>query len=76
MKLGVEYLSASMVDDDVWQLQVPFHMYCSVREDLYRKPRLGVWERIMQHYPLATCSMTCFVGDAAGRKTDWSSSDR
>lgn len=51
-------------------------MYCSVREDLFRKPRTGIWGRIKQDYPYATCSKTYFVGDSAGREGDWSASDR
>ncbi|OQO05235.1 hypothetical protein B0A48_09002 [Cryoendolithus antarcticus] len=70
-------------------LGLPISVYAATEKDLYRKPRTGMWNRMMEDYELAADGQvdlagSVFVGDAAGRlgdkaakiKKDHSSSDR
>ncbi|KAI0693882.1 PNK3P-domain-containing protein [Cytidiella melzeri] len=59
---------------------VPFHIFAATEKDGFRKPMPGIWyeiQRIFQekgtHIDMST---SFFIGDAAGRKGDHSSSDR
>lgn len=68
------------------QLEIPLSIYAATARDRYRKPRVGMWEELLDDYDISgekvdlTCSF--FVGDAAGRpastglKADHSHSDR
>ena len=69
------------------QLDLPISMYGATGQDRYRKPRVGMWEELLEDYHLqAEGSIdkenSFFVGDAAGRtktdrrKKDFASSDR
>lgn len=57
--------------------KLPFnvYIYASLEEDIYRKPSIGMWELFckMQNYTLTEKDV--YVGDAAGREEDFSSSD-
>jgi bifunctional polynucleotide phosphatase/kinase len=72
-------------------LGVPFTVYAACANDLYRKPRTGMWDVMCEDFGLrgVICGkegqepkeaevkrQTLFVGDAAGRETDHSDSDR
>ncbi|OAP60962.1 polynucleotide kinase 3'-phosphatase [Fonsecaea erecta] len=58
------------------QLDLPISIYAATAQDRYRKPRLGMWEEMLEDYDLqaeGAVDMTnsFYVGDAAGRdKTD------
>lgn len=48
-------------------------VYASTEDDFFRKPRLGMYEQFKRDFPSAGHMYYC--GDAAGRETDFSSSD-
>lgn len=69
------------------QLDLPVSMYGATGQDRYRKPRVGMWEELLEDYDLQAEGAidkenSFFVGDAAGRaktgkrKKDFASSDR
>jgi len=68
------------------QLDLPISIYAATIQDRYRKPRTGMWERVMEDYGLAASDIdfgnSIFVGDAGGRQAngkiqkDFSCSDR
>jgi bifunctional polynucleotide phosphatase/kinase len=58
------------------KLPMPIFVYCATRQDWYRKPRTGMWNRMERDFQLATRGACYFVGDAAGRPSDWSCADR
>ena len=56
-------------------LELPISVYAATQKDLYRKPRTGMWEQLLQDYGLNDPSdvdlgQCFFVGDAAGREGD------
>ncbi|RDX45439.1 PNK3P-domain-containing protein [Lentinus brumalis] len=59
---------------------VPFHIFAATEKDGYRKPIPGMWyelERIFaQDHVQIDVAASFFVGDAAGRPNDHSSTDR
>ncbi|KAI0811093.1 PNK3P-domain-containing protein [Irpex lacteus] len=59
---------------------VPFHIYAATEKDGYRKPMPGMWYEIRRLYEEQGVHIdldaSFFIGDAAGRKGDHSSSDR
>ncbi|KAK6428318.1 DNA kinase/phosphatase Pnk1 [Oleoguttula sp. CCFEE 5521] len=70
-------------------LDLPMSVYAATEKDLCRKPRTGMWERMVKDYGLiddgkVDLTGCVFIGDAAGRlgdkaakiKEDHSSSDR
>ena len=58
------------------QLDFPGSIYAATSQDRYRKPRIGMWEEILDDYDLQAegavdSENSFYVGDAAGReKTD------
>lgn len=62
------------------QLEVPLSVYAATENDEYRKPRMGMWREFLDDYDLDVAgvdqSESVFVGDAAGRPGDHSSTDR
>jgi bifunctional polynucleotide phosphatase/kinase len=74
------------VDAVVAALQCPIDFICSTANDIYRKPRRGMWEaatslRGLAILPSSDYSASIYVGDAAGRpasgshKKDFAASD-
>lgn len=69
-------------------LDLPISIYGASIQDHYRKPRIGMWEELLEDYDLQAqgavdMDNSFYVGDAAGRektdkrkKADWASSDR
>ncbi|EWC45846.1 hypothetical protein DRE_04853 [Drechslerella stenobrocha 248] len=61
-------------------LNLPLLVYAATATDFYRKPRLGMYERLLSDLSDQACIIdlenSLFVGDAAGRKGDFSASDR
>ncbi|KAM0689573.1 hypothetical protein Q7P36_010444 [Cladosporium allicinum] len=69
-------------------LDLPVTVFAATGHDLFRKPRTGMWEKLLEGYGLAEETVdlkgTIFIGDAAGRagdksrkvKKDHSCSDR
>ncbi|USW58317.1 Putative HAD-superfamily hydrolase,subfamily IIIA, polynucleotide kinase 3 phosphatase [Septoria linicola] len=56
-------------------LELPISVYAATKKDLYRKPRTGMWDQLLQDYGLSDSTNidleNCvFVGDAAGREGD------
>ncbi|KFD53225.1 hypothetical protein M514_05935 [Trichuris suis] len=54
-------------------LCIPFVCYASTRDDFYRKPRLGMWERYCateNSNAQVNMEWSVFVGDAAGRRAE------
>ncbi|KIW67445.1 polynucleotide kinase 3'-phosphatase [Phialophora macrospora] len=58
------------------QLDFPISVYAATGQDKYRKPRVGMWEAVLEDYDLQAegavdLRKSFYVGDAAGReKTD------
>ncbi|ETN38028.1 polynucleotide kinase 3'-phosphatase [Cyphellophora europaea CBS 101466] len=69
-------------------LDLPISLYGASAQDRYRKPRIGMWEELLEDYDLrgdgaVDMDSSFYIGDAAGRertdkrkKADWASSDR
>lgn len=89
--LGVDSQSLKNFKDQITSisnlLDFPFNVYAATGGDRYRKPRIGMWERIKEDYDLQDkdaidMEASIFVGDAAGRdktdkrRKDHASSDR
>ncbi|KAK6347679.1 hypothetical protein TWF718_005517 [Orbilia javanica] len=64
----------------VTALNIPIHVYAATETDIYRKPRTGMFEHYLSDLgddaPLVDMDASVFVGDAAGRKGDFSAGDR
>ncbi|KIW05210.1 polynucleotide kinase 3'-phosphatase [Verruconis gallopava] len=68
------------------QLDIPISLYAATEKDIYRKPRVGMWQVLLEDHGLTPDGIdlcgSVFVGDAAGRlkegskKEDFSCSDR
>jgi DNA 3'-phosphatase len=60
------------VDRVLATLNVPMDFICAFQDDIFRKPRTGMWEFLSLRRELALCpsSDSFFVGDAAGRPRD------
>jgi bifunctional polynucleotide phosphatase/kinase len=69
------------------QLELPISIYAATSHDRYRKPRIGMWEELLENYDLENADAvdlnnSFFVGDAAGREAsggrakDFSCGDR
>ena len=58
------------------QLDFPISLYAATAQDIYRKPRTGMWREMLEDYDIESpgaidLASSFFVGDAAGRdKTD------
>jgi len=58
------------------QLDFPTSIYAATSQDRYRKPRVGMWQQMLEDYDLDTkgavdMKNSFYIGDAAGRdKTD------
>ncbi|KAK2749643.1 hypothetical protein FQN57_005865 [Myotisia sp. PD_48] len=63
-------------------LNIPISLYAATESDEYRKPRMGMWNELLDDYDLDTTrdsidlENSVFVGDAAGRPGDHSCCDR
>src|SRR5262249_12485652 len=62
-------------------LDIPLSVYAATELDGFRKPRMGVWREMLEDHDLDVADAidldgSFFVGDAAGRQGDHSSSDR
>ncbi|CAZ79331.1 unnamed protein product [Tuber melanosporum] len=61
-------------------LDIPVTVYAATANDRYRKPRVGMWEEMVDDYDLdahgVDLDASYLVGDAAGRDGDHSDSDR
>lgn len=61
-------------------LNVPISVYAATERDRFRKPATGMWEAFLKDHALAHDDLdmdhSIFVGDAGGRKDDFSCSDR
>jgi bifunctional polynucleotide phosphatase/kinase len=77
----------SKVSTVLSQLDLPVSIYAATEKDIYRKPRPGMWNEILEDYDLSTpgavdLENSFFVGDAGGRLAearlpkDFSCSDR
>ncbi len=68
------------------QLDLPISIYAATEKDIYRKPRTGMWNELLEDHDLdpgiIDFENSFFVGDAGGRiagaglPKDFSSSDR
>jgi bifunctional polynucleotide phosphatase/kinase len=67
---------ASILDE----LDIPLSLYAATEKDKFRKPRIEMWEEMLDDYDLDVHGVdlkdSYLVGDAAGRKGDFSDSDR
>ena len=56
-------------------INVPMSVFCATEKDKYRKPSTGIWDLIQSNFNKNTTqhidkSLSFYVGDSAGRKTD------
>ena len=62
------------------KLDIPLTLYGATENDMYRKPRLGMWNEMVEDYDLDVHGVvkdeSFLIGDAAGREGDHSASDR
>lgn len=69
------------------QLDFPISVYAATEKDIFRKPRIGIWNELMEDYDIhlpgdLDLQNSIFVGDAGGRdavgglQKDFSCSDR
>ncbi|KAG6185459.1 hypothetical protein E4U27_000515 [Claviceps purpurea] len=68
------------------ELDIPTSIYAASENDIFRKPRTGIWDEVCDDYDVSRGEVdlvkSFFVGDAAGRSAgpegpaDFSSSDR
>jgi bifunctional polynucleotide phosphatase/kinase len=56
------------------KINVPVFAFIATGDDNYRKPNIGMWEKLQQIIPNIKYSF--FVGDAMGRPQDFSDSDK
>ena len=54
------------------QLDLPISVYAATEQDKYRKPRIGMWQEMLDDYDLegdgsVDLGQSFYVGDAAGR---------
>jgi bifunctional polynucleotide phosphatase/kinase len=53
------------------ELGIDFIFICSLQDDIYRKPRIGMWKYLLQTTKIKINKKNClYVGDMAGRITD------
>lgn len=68
------------VETVLGELDVPLTLYAATEKDKYRKPRVGMWEQMLDDCPIGVgavdLAQSYLVGDAAGRQGDFSDSDR
>jgi bifunctional polynucleotide phosphatase/kinase len=58
-------------------LDVPLTLYAACANDIYRKPRTGMWDQMLKDFGRRIrIEDSYLVGDAAGRVKDHSDSDR
>jgi DNA 3'-phosphatase len=55
------------------QLDLPIAVYAATERDQYRKPRVGMWQEMLEDYDLESADAvdlanSFFVGDAGGRE--------
>lgn len=53
-----------------------FMVYAAKKYDVYRKPNIGMWNLMKQELGTKISNKSFFCGDAAGRKQDFSDTDR
>jgi predicted kinase len=58
----------------ITSIGLPIFIYIALKDDEYRKPNIGMWKLFRKSYPHPFEHFT-FVGDAAGRSSDFSDSD-
>lgn len=56
------------------KINVPVFVFIATGEDKYRKPNIGMWEKL--HEIIPNIKHSFFVGDAMGRPQDFSDSDK
>ena len=57
------------------QLQIPINVFISIANDYYRKPHTGMFDKLVTLTNI-DIEKSFYCGDAAGRTTDFSNSDR
>uniref|UniRef100_A0A9J7XB54 Polynucleotide kinase 3'-phosphatase n=1 Tax=Cyprinus carpio carpio TaxID=630221 RepID=A0A9J7XB54_CYPCA len=65
----------SKVEDILQTLQLPIHVFASTAPGIYRKPVIGMWEHLCEkanYGVIVDVSQSFYVGDTAGRPTNWS----
>lgn len=63
------------IDKVIKAINIPIEVYAAIRRDNYRKPNPGILEELHLKYNFDK-DKSLFVGDAAGRITDFSNSDK
>jgi bifunctional polynucleotide phosphatase/kinase len=57
-------------------LPFPCYLFIATDKDNYRKPCIGMWNKVKEFIPNINMSLSFYCGDAAGRQQDFSDSDR
>lgn len=58
------------------ELNLPVQVYVATGNNRYRKPSLGMWDLVEKEWKNIDKERSFYCGDAAGRKGDFSDSDR
>lgn len=58
------------------KLNLPCICFIATGKDHYRKPEVGMWEKMLEFIPNVDISKSFYVGDAMGRPQDHSSDDK
>jgi bifunctional polynucleotide phosphatase/kinase len=72
-KLGLDNFKEKIMNI-IKQFNVKISVFISYQDDFYRKPLTGMWD-LMSEYVSINKKECFYVGDAAGRKNDFSNSD-
>ncbi|KAH3683060.1 hypothetical protein WICPIJ_005969 [Wickerhamomyces pijperi] len=72
----IEYIFKDMTEKKLNVERISF--YCSTnRKGIMRKPEIGIFTEFKKDYGVEfDIELSCFIGDAAGRATDFSDSDK
>jgi len=74
MKMPEKTVTAR-IEDFMKEVGVPIEVYCAITDDVNRKPAIGMWDSLSRRGGVKK-EGSFYVGDAAGRKGDFSCSDR
>ncbi|XP_072050740.1 LOW QUALITY PROTEIN: uncharacterized protein [Amphiura filiformis] len=67
------------IEQIVSQVDIPMYAMASIRDNKYRKPKTGMWDYYtckLNQFQMVDKASAVYVGDAAGRPSDFSDSDK
>lgn len=73
-KLGLDNFKEKIINI-IKSFTVKISVFIAYQDDFYRKPLSGMWDLLSKHADTINKKNSFYVGDAAGRKNDFSNSD-